>query len=143
MLHINSDQIAGTPVDVPPRSLERIALEPVRRVPVPSDRRGPAMISWVRRAPWDITVAWILAVCGYASGSRVVGPRVGGNVDAQVLATLLPLHLGGAIWGLNGSASSSTSCGWAVRSGVDGRVPPMSSACSERLLVLVPAGPAQ
>jgi peptidoglycan/LPS O-acetylase OafA/YrhL len=98
MLHINTDQIAGTPIGVPyPSAWNGSLWSLYYEFQCYLIVAGLAMISWVRRSPWGVAVAWILSVGAYAGWSRVVGPLLGGNADAQVLIKLLPLFLGGAL----------------------------------------------
>ena len=98
MLHINTDQIASTPIGVPyPSAWNGSLWSLYYEFQCYLIVAGLAMISWVRRSPWGVAVAWILSVGAYAGWSRVVGPLLGGNADAQVLIKLLPLFLGGAL----------------------------------------------
>jgi len=98
MLHINANEIAGTPAGVPfPGAWDGSIWSLYYEFQCYLIVAGLAMISWVRRSPWGVAVAWILSVGAYAGWSRVVGPLLGGNADAQVLIKLLPLFLGGAL----------------------------------------------
>ena len=98
MLHINANEIAGTPAGVPfpgawDGSIWSLYYEFQSYLIV----AGLAMIGWVRRNPLGIALAWILSVGAYVSWGRVAGPLLGGNGDAQALLKLLPLFLGGAL----------------------------------------------
>lgn len=98
MLHINANEIAGTPAGVPfpgawNGSIWSLYYEFQSYLIV----AGLALIGWVRRNSLGIALAWILSVGAYVSWGRIAGPLLGGNGDAQLLLKLLPLFLGGAL----------------------------------------------
>ena len=98
MLHINANEIAGTPAGVPfPGAWDGSIWSLYYEFQCYLIVAGLAMIGWVRRNPLGIAVAWILSVGAYVSWGRVAGPLLGGNGDAQLLLKLLPLFLGGAL----------------------------------------------
>jgi len=98
MLHINANEIAGTPAGVPfPGAWNGSIWSLYYEFQCYLIVAGLAMIGWVRRNPLGIAVAWILSVGAYVSWGRVAGPLLGGNGDAQLLLKLLPLFLGGAL----------------------------------------------
>ncbi len=98
MLHINANEIAGTPAGVPfPGAWNGSIWSLYYEFQCYLIVAGLAMIGWVRRNPLGIALAWILSVGAYVSWGRVAGPLLGGNGDAQLLLKLLPLFLGGAL----------------------------------------------
>lgn len=98
LLKINSYEIAGTPAGVPypgawNGSLWSLYYEFLCYLVV----GALAVVGWVRRTPWALGAAWLVATAGFAAWGRVVGPLVGGNEDLHLLLKLLPLFLAGGL----------------------------------------------
>jgi peptidoglycan/LPS O-acetylase OafA/YrhL len=97
-LRVNAYDIAGTPAGVPyplawNGSLWSLYYEFLCYLVV----GVLALVGFVRRSTWALAGAWLLSVAVHAGWPHGVGTLLGGNVDAQLLAKLLPLFLGGAL----------------------------------------------
>lgn len=97
-LRVNAYDIAGTPTGVPypgawNGSLWTLYYEFLCYLIVGL----LALLGFMRRSVWGLVAAWALSVLAYAGWAHGVGTLLGGNIDAQFLAKLLPLFLGGAL----------------------------------------------
>ncbi|HUX70416.1 MAG TPA: acyltransferase [Cellulomonadaceae bacterium] len=98
LLRMNSYEIAGTPANVPypgawNGSLWSLYYEFLCYLVV----GALAVVTWVRRSPWWIALAWLLSVGAFRGWGRIVAPLTGSNADLALLVKLLPLFLGGAL----------------------------------------------
>lgn len=97
-LRVNAYDIAGTPADVPypgawNGSLWSLYYEFLCYLVVGL----LALVGFMRRSVWGLVGAFVLSVAAHAGWPHGVATLLGGNVDAQLLAKLLPLFLGGAL----------------------------------------------